>query len=89
MSEPTPSYSPSSVADAFAPDIGHDTLGEVHVFLGIFQGIVSEIEAYRSGADAEAAFARFCGVSYSDFAEGRAELNYKYEDSTVYVVPVM
>lgn len=85
MSEVTSSYSPSSVADALKTE---EVGGEVYVFVGMFQGIISEIEVYRSGADAQAAFVRFCGVPYEDFAAERAELNFKFEDSTIYVVPV-
>ena len=80
MSEAPPPYTPSPVADAPA---------EVHVFVGVFQGLISEVEVYQNGADAEAAFERFCGVPSLAFAEGRVELNFKYEDSTIYVTPVL
>jgi hypothetical protein len=81
MSEVISSYSPSSVA-------GVPTNGEVYVFVGMFQGLISEVEVYRAAADVDAAFLRFCGVSYDDFETERAELSFKFEGSTIYVVPV-
>jgi hypothetical protein len=82
MSEAISFDFPASVA-------GISDCGEVYVFVGMFQGVVSEVEVYRTHADAAAAFMRFCGISYEDFAAGRAELSGKFEDSTIYACHIL
>jgi hypothetical protein len=45
-----------------------DAMGEkrVFVFVGCFQGVIDEVEVYRSESRARRAFKRYTGISYRD-----------------------
>jgi hypothetical protein len=47
-----------------ARDAGGES--KVFVFVGCFQGVIDEVEVYRSESRARRAFKRYTGVSYRD-----------------------
>ena len=67
---------------------------KVHVFLGIHQGIVETIEAYRDKEGARQAFEDFTKVSFEEFCERSQKESYgeilgeQHEDCRVYKLTV-
>lgn len=63
----------------------------VFVFVGCFQGVIDEVEAYHSASKAKRAFKRYTGVSYRDVMraaddgeEPAAVLGQKLEDCRIF-----
>ena len=58
----------------------------VYIFVGMFQGIVDEVETYWNEKDAEAKWSDYTGAVYSEFEDDDDLLGgTKYEGSTIYI----
>lgn len=61
-------------------------VGQVFVFIGMFQGLNDKIKVYSNTRDAEAAWSSYTGVDYSEFERDDSILDgTKYEGSTIFL----
>jgi hypothetical protein len=58
----------------------------ITVFVGMYQGIVSDIGAYRKDEDAVTAFETYSGVRWA--ADASDKLHPKLEGTTLYEIPL-
>lgn len=60
----------------------------LHIFVGVFQGVVDELRAFSDPTDAEQAFLNYCGTSWNDRGQDDTVLDSDLEGSTIYCVTI-